>query len=87
MAKRLEADAGPTPKFRYGSFVERYPDYTSWLDGSVWELDLVEDIREPLHNFRASLYYQARELGLSLHTKTITNVDGRRALVIQATAK
>lgn len=83
MATRLEN--GDTPRFRYGSFAERYPDYLSWLDGAIWVLDFTEDIRESVHNFRASLHYQARELGLKLHTKTTTNADGRRVFVIQAT--
>lgn len=53
------------------TFAERYPDYPSWLDGNTWELDLAEDIHEPLVNFRANLRYQALVLGLTLVTKTI----------------
>lgn len=74
-------------RLRYGSFIERYPDYPSWLDGQTWELDIETEIEihEPLNNFRSSLHYQARAFHLELATKATTDPEtGRRVLLVQA---
>ncbi len=85
MAERLEnTEDLHTTKTRYGSFADRYPDYPSWLDGATWQLDLATDIKEPLHRFRASLYYQATVMGLKLATKVRTLAGGRQVLLVRA---
>lgn len=92
MANRLADDNEElAPRERYGSFIERFPDYPSWLDGGTWELDLAEDLGDPdakqLNAFRSTLHYQARELGLKLATKTLTRLepDGlHRRLLVRA---
>lgn len=73
-----------TARRRATSFVERYPDYPSWLDGQTWELDIETEIHEPLNAFRASLYYQARQFGSRLATKTVTRAEGRKVLLVRA---
>lgn len=78
----------PRHKKRGEPFVERYPDYPSWLNGSTWELDIATEIHEPLENFRASLHYQTQVFRLNLTTKTVTRTmeDGttRKVLLIRA---
>lgn len=78
-------DRSLSTRHRYGSFIERYPDYPSWLDGRLWSMDIETEIenQEPLRNFRSSLHYQARVFGLRLVTATETR-DGRRYFLVQA---
>jgi hypothetical protein len=73
------------PRHRYGSFIERYPDYPQWLDGRTWELHVADEIEihESVNNFRSSLHYQAKALGLRVATK-LTTRDGFRYLLVQA---
>lgn len=74
----------------YNSFFTRYPDAMSWLNGSIWVLDLEEDINEPLPSFIASLRYQARVFGDRLVTHVRwqgTGDEKRRILKIQAVPK
>jgi Ser/Thr protein kinase RdoA (MazF antagonist) len=67
------------PRHGRGLFGERYPDYLSWLDGQTWELDVETEIHEPVGNFRASLHYQAREMGMKVATRTVwREEDGQR---------
>lgn len=75
------------PRRPRGSFVDRYPDYPTWLDGNVWELDVETEIDDSLENFRCTMHYQAHAMGLQLVTKTrYREEDGvkRRKLLIQA---
>lgn len=63
-------------------FHERYPDYALWLNGSTWELDPENDLVDSIPQFRASLYYHARTMGLKLRTKTITR-DGKEYFLVR----
>jgi hypothetical protein len=87
MPNRIE-DTNLPARRSYGSFVARYPDFPSWFDGAVWELDVEEEIAEPLNQFRASLHYQANVLGLKIATRTrsVKQEDGtaRRKFLVQA---
>lgn len=65
-------------------FIERYPEFPTWLDGQTWELDVETEIHEGNANrFQSALHYQARVLGLSLSSKTVYR-DGKRKLLIRA---
>ena len=85
MAQIAEGTISFGRRHRYGSFIERYPDYLSWLDQQTWELDIASEIenQEPLGNFRSSLHFQAKALGLRLATKVVTR-DGHRYLLVRA---
>lgn len=69
---------------RATSFVERYPDYMSWLNGNTWALDIETEIQEPLARFRASLYYQATCFGQRTATKVVKRENGRKVLLVRA---
>jgi hypothetical protein len=88
MAKELDSGQQLQPRLRYGRFIERYPDFPQWLNGSTWELDYDIDIQMPIRGFRSCLRYQAQELGLNLSTKTVIQVgdDGRthKVLLVRA---
>jgi hypothetical protein len=84
MATILENSEELPPRIHRGLFVERYPDALTWLDENVWEIDIATEIHEPLANFRASLYYQAKALGMKLATKVVTRDEGRKVLLIRA---
>lgn len=69
----------------YGSFGQRYPDYVTWLDGNVWEIDIATEIHEPLEVFRSSMHYQAKALGCRLVSRQEwRDNQTRRVLLIQA---
>jgi hypothetical protein len=72
-------------RFRYGSFLERYPDYLSWLDGQQWILTVGEDIKEDPNTFRAALHYQCRALGGVLRTGLRRQPDGTVLMLVQNT--
>lgn len=71
-------------KRKKGLFVERYPQFMSWLDGQTWALEIETEIHESLPAFRANLYYQARELGSRLATKQVTTPEGVKVLLVRA---
>jgi hypothetical protein len=86
MANRVEDSDELRPWSRRAPlFGERFPDYTHWLDGATWELDLIEDLHgEDLNRFRAALHYQAKEAGRQLVTKTVTRDGDRKVLLVRA---
>ena len=72
------------PRYRQELFGHRYPDFMSWLDDNVWELDIETEIHEPLQNFRSSLRHQAQVFHLNLATRVVIGEDGRKKLLVQS---
>jgi hypothetical protein len=84
MAKELETGEELTERHSLGRFIDRYPNFPSWLNGNTWELDYTTDIGIDIRAFRAGLRYQARALRLNLTTKTVVRhyPDGTGAKVL-----
>ena len=73
--KRKEFPGGPT-RGRY--------DWSTWLNGDVWELESGDDFEVDIASMRAIASRAAKQAGKKLRTRVIHNEDGTDSLVIQA---
>jgi hypothetical protein len=62
-------------RFRYGSFLERYPDYLSWLDGNIHEIPR-PFVGKDLDRFRSLLRMRCQYRLLNLSVRTVRRDDG-----------
>jgi hypothetical protein len=78
MARTMEHFPAPRGMSRY--------DWSSWLDGRVWELIPSEDFAAKVSTFKQMAQTQARKRGGRIRTRLLER-DGRQTLVMQFVAE
>jgi hypothetical protein len=68
MAKRLE-------DFSFTGQQARY-DWSSWTDGSAWEIRQGEDYEIPTENMRVNLFMKAKQRGVKVRTRIVRDENG-----------